>query len=450
MNSFELISQQRQKESKLLKIFLASSLMGSLVIHAGAMPLRVGNFWNDLSIAVEEGEIVVEEGEMKVTAIESSPEKPIEEALMAEEPPLEPNIPQEVEFVPDPAPPPIALAPESQAPLPTGVDAPSNTSPLPQTDPVTPMTNSAGDTPVPGASGPITNPRGAGSGFGNATQPTGFAAGGRPDGKPEGSPGGTVGGSRGGTVGGTPGGNLGGNSGNNGSQTAMRTVPPTPQPTRSQQPVCVSCPEPRFQGIEASPRVELRILADGSVEVQLRQSSGNPEVDRATLETMSQWRFDPETVPQEGVRRRVRVTYEEEGSNFQRENENRRRLEAERQAAEQHSREAALRQQPPNTATGTPEPAAVDAPTSTPASRAPTPAAPLPTPAPVEAPTPPPATTPVEVLPPPEAPAPSNVEGLPPPPETAPVGVSPSPEAPAPSNVEGLPPPPEAPSPSNS
>ncbi len=414
MNSFELISQQRQKESKLLKIFLASSLMGSLVIHASAMPLRVENFWNDLSIAVEEGEIVVEEGEMKVTAIESSPEKPIEEALIAEEPPLEPNIPQEVEFVPDPAPPPIALAPESQAPLPTGVDAPSNTSPLPQADPVTPMTNSAGDTPVPGASGPITNPRGAGSGFGNATQPTGFAAGGRPDGKPEGRPGGTVGG--------TPGGTLGGNSGSNGSQTAIRTAPTTPQPARSQpqQPVCVSCPEPRFQGIEASPRVELRILADGSVEVQLRQSSGNPEVDRATLETMSQWRFDPQTVPQEGVRRRVRVTYEEEGSNFQRENENRRRLEAERQAAEQPPREEALRQQPSNTATETPEPAAIGSPSSTPASSSPTPAAaaPLPAPAPVEVPPPPPETAPVEVPPPPEAPAPSNVEVPPPPPET--------------------------------
>ncbi len=403
MNSLELISQQRQKESRLLKIFLVSSLMGSLVLHASSMAMRVGNFWTDLSNVLP---TVVAEDEIEVTVIDNSPENPIPEAL-TEEPPSKPDIPPEVAFVPDLAPPPIALAPESQAPLPPGVDAPSNAPPSPNADPVTPMTNAAGNTPVPratGASGPITNPQGAGSGFGNATRPTGFAAGGRPDGRLEGRPGGIVGG----TVGGT--------SSSNGTQTAVRTVPSTPQPTRSQpqQPVCVSCPEPRFQGVEASPRVDLRILADGSVEVRLRQSSGNPEVDRATMETMRQWRFDPQTVPQEGVSRRVRVTYEEEGSNFQQENENRRRLEAERQAAEQRRREEALIQQPPNTATETPDrPAAIGSPPSTPASITPTPEAPvpLPAPAPVEVPPPPPETTPVEAPPPPpEAPvsSPSN------------------------------------------
>ncbi len=412
MNSLELISQQRQKESRFLKVFLASSLMGSLVLHASSMTMRVGNFWNNLPTATEEDEI-------EVMVIENSPERPLQETLPTEEPPLQPEIPQEVALVPDPTialtpkatrpveepsskpdvpkevalvpDPTIALAPET--PLPTGVDAP-----LPKTDPVIPTTNSAGNRPVPGASGPIADPQGTGSGFGNTTQPTGFASGGRNDGRPEGT--------------------LGGNPRGNGDQTVIRTVPSgsppvrtaVPQPARSQppQPVCVSCPNPTFQGVEASPRVDLRILPDGSVEVMLRQSSGNAEVDRATLEAMSQWRFDPQTVPQEGVSRRVRVTYEEEGSNFQRENENRRRLEAERQAAEQRRREETITtiQQPASTATETPDtPAAIASPPPSPASSAPA-TAPLP--------------APVEVLPLLPAPAP-----VPPPPE-APVSSPPN------------------------
>jgi hypothetical protein len=58
---------------------------------------------------------------------------------------------------------------------------------------------------------------------------------------------------------------------------------------------------------------------------------------------MSQWRFEPQTVPNDGVQRRVRVTYEEEGSAFQRENERRRQEEVARQQREQE--EEAERQQ---------------------------------------------------------------------------------------------------------
>ncbi|MDX2243004.1 MAG: energy transducer TonB [Leptolyngbyaceae cyanobacterium bins.302] len=310
MNSLELVTQQRQKEQKFLKIFLISSLLGSLVFHVGAMTLKVGNFWSSVPPLAEEAD------EIEVTVTEADvPEESVKEELLTETPP-EPEPPQELAFAPDISPPPIPLAPESQAPLTPGEDAPSKESSSPSNDPVSPMTNSAGDTPTTGSAiGPITSPNGQGSGFGNASRPTGFVPGGRPDGSPEGKPGGS------------PDGKPGGKPGGEGS-TAVRTAPPTPVQVKPQQPVCVSCPKPKYQGKEASPRVEMNIRPDGSVEVRLRKTSGNPDLDRATLETMSKWRFDPKTVPQEGVRKRVRVTYEEEGSNFQRQNETRRQQEA--------------------------------------------------------------------------------------------------------------------------
>jgi len=390
MNSLELITQQRQKEGKLLKVFLVSSLFASLAFHAGAMTLRVGNFWSNVPTLETEDEI-------EVTVVEDAPEEAIKENLLTDEPPPEPEIAPEVAFAPELAPPPIPLAPESQAPLISGEDAPSKESPSPTTDPVSPLTNSAGDTPAIGkaGSGPITSPDGKGSGFGNAARSSGFAPGGKPNGSPDGKPGGQVGGKPGGEAG----------------QTAVRTAPSASAPAKPQQPVCVSCPKPKYPGKEASPRVDLKIRPDGSVEVQLRKSSGNPDLDRATLETMSKWRFDPKTVPQEGIRKRVRVTYEEEGSNFQRQNEQRRRQETEhRQIAEQEQQRRAVEQpsKAPASAvieTSAPKPASAENP------------APAKDPAPAEN------STPVENL----APAPIS---SPPVPEPAPSPVYEPPPAP--------------------
>ncbi len=401
MNSLELITQQRQKEGKFLQIFLVSSLLASLVVHAGAMTLKVGDLWHNPATQTEEDEI-------ELTVTDALAEETIQESPVNEEPPPEPDVSPEVAFVPDMPPPSVPLAPDSQAPLTPGEDAPSQTLAAPTNDPVTPLTNTTGDTPTTGkASGPITSPTGQGSGFGNATRPTGFAPGGKPDGKLDGKPGGTTTGKPGGEPG----------------QTAVRTAPP-PQPAK-QQPVCMSCPKPKFQGTEASPRVDLKIRPDGSVEVRLRKSSGNPAVDRATLETMSKWRFDPQTVPQEGVRKRVRVTYEEEGSNFQRQNEERRRQEStsrreaeQRRLAEEAQRQTEERNRAPATAT-----TETPAPNSSPVVPAPAvePPAPVSPPAPepiVD--TPPPA--PAAPEPPPvEAPPPAPVEAPPPPPvEVAP------------------------------
>jgi hypothetical protein len=108
MNSTETIIQQRQKERKALKLFLLSSLVGSLAFHAGVMALKVGDRGGNLPIdpTEEEMEVVVEE---------ASPEEPIQESIAAIEPPSESDVsdvPEEVAFAPEVAPP--SLAPESQ------------------------------------------------------------------------------------------------------------------------------------------------------------------------------------------------------------------------------------------------------------------------------------------------------------------------------------------------
>jgi TonB family protein len=400
MNSSESVLQQREKEGRALKIFLISSLTGSLVLHAAAMTFKVGNFW---SVTPE----FPEDDEIELVVEETPPEEPIAEEVVAEvEPPPEPEVPEEVTFAPELAPPP-PLAPENQAPVEKGEDAPSD-KPLPAApDSAQPMTSNAGDTNLKIGGGPIFKPFGLGTGFGTGDRPTGFNPLGKPDGDPKGKPG----------------------------ETAARTAPPA-KPAKPKEPVCVSCPKPRYQGREASPRVDMKILPDGSVQVRLRKSSGNPDLDRETLETMSKWRFDPQTVPSEGVRKRVRVTYEEEGSSFQRQNEERRRQEAQRRQeaerrrlAEEERRQAEERQRTPATAVETPE---TIKPTASPASSvpaAPEPPAAIEQPAPVAEPAPPPAVEAPPPAPEPPAPEPPAVEpapAQPPPPPPAEAAPAPS------------------------
>jgi hypothetical protein len=128
----------------------------------------------------------------------------------------------------------------------------------------------------------------------------------------------------------------------------------------------------------------------------LRQSSGDEQTDRETIEAMSKWQFNPQTIPEGGrTNVKVRVTFEEQGSQFQRQNEERRR-EAEKLAEQERQQREAERSLPAPTAitpvnNPTPDisPASTSAPVinSPPASPqpasvndAPPPAAPKPTP----------------------------------------------------------------------
>ncbi|MBW4690481.1 MAG: TonB family protein [Lyngbya sp. HA4199-MV5] len=401
MRASDLTTAQRAKEGKAIKTFLLWSFLGSAAFHTIAMASMPTAFWNSLPEAAEETIEVVADPE---TPIE--PEKPEEQAIEQKVEPPPPEAASEVAFAPPPP-----LAPDSQAPQAAGEDAPSNLPPSRSSESVNPMTSKTGeDSGLRIGGGPIFSPFGKGFGFGNASRPTGFNPLGRPDGDSRGTPGGTPGGVPGGTA-------------------TRTTAPPVPAPKPPNQPACVSCPKPKYRGSEGSPRVDMTVRPDGSVEVRLRKSSGNPETDRETLETMSKWRFDPNTIPEGGIKKRVRVEYEEEGSNRQRQNEERRRQDAERQQVaererqqaaerERQRREAQERQRQQTTTVEPTKPGSSPSAAPAPVEAPPAESAPAAAPAPVE-----PAPAPVEAAPPEPAPAPAA-------PEAAPVETAPS--APAP------------------
>ncbi len=120
---------------------------------------------------------------------------------------------------------------------------------------------------------------------------------------------------------------------------AVRETPKPAPDSTPKRPSCISCPLPSFGGQEGSARVTYDIDANGNViNVRLRQPSGDPAVDRATLEAVKKWKFMPSATGYQNVRQRL--TFEEEGSKFQQEQKHRRRREAqERQIAEEGRRQ---------------------------------------------------------------------------------------------------------------
>lgn len=345
MNSIERILHQRHKEQKALKLFLLSSVLGSLAVHSIAMTVRVGNFWNP-------GSDHPQEDEMEVVVEEASAEQPIAETPIAEPEESATTVAtvQEVAIASQLAPAPIPLAPQSQAPLPAGEDAPrKDASSDPKTDPISPLTNKTGETPIQsGGAGSIINPVGKGFGFGFSGLGTGFNLNGKPTGQPDGKPGGQEDGKSSGDPAGRPG----------PGETAVRTVPLNR--ARPKKPVCLECPKPRFRGSEGSARVTYDIGPDGKVtNVRLRQSSGDLDLDRETIEAMSKWRFDPRTVPEGGRQNvRTRITFEEEGSNYQRQNDQRRQGGQQRRQVADQEQPQRLSESSPRKPTATNEPLA--------------------------------------------------------------------------------------------
>lgn len=87
---------------------------------------------------------------------------------------------------------------------------------------------------------------------------------------------------------------------------ARRAPPPVapaaPAPGDRAQPQPLSTPAPRYprealrMGAGGTVRITVTVAADGSVERQeLTVSSGNRHLDRAALETVRRWRFQPAT-----------------------------------------------------------------------------------------------------------------------------------------------------------
>jgi TonB family protein len=377
-----LVTAQRRKEKQSFNRLLLLGLLGSAAFHLISMASPTPGIWRSPAIDDGEMEVVVDNAE--------APPLPEEIVKVPEPDPIEPEpIAQEVAFAPDIAPP-MSLAPDTETPQPAGVDAPAP-------DDVKAMTSKSGDTAVQAGGGPIVSKDGKGDGFGRNKLPTGF----NPFGKPNGDPKGKLGGVEGGKPGGA------------GAQTATKpSAPALPKPAGRPKLTCLECPKPKYRGAEGQPKVTYDIGPDGRVtNVRLRQTSGNADTDRETLEAMQKWRFDPNTVPEGGRQNvKVRVTFEEEGSRFQRQNDDRRRQETEqRQAAdrEQRRREAEA-----------PRPTAAEVPIA-PAPVAPAPSAP-------ERPAPePPASAPEPPAPEPPAPEPPAPEPEPPAPAPEPPALEP-------------------------
>ncbi len=154
---------------------------------------------------------------------------------------------------------------------------------------------------------------------------------------------------------------------------APTTLPPTvtpptvrpPEPSESASPEpagaieCVSCPRPDYLGTEGSVRVSFDVAPDGRVvNVQLQSSSGDASLDQETLDVIQQWEFTPSDQGSQNIQRLL--TYEETGSDFQRQNERRRQAEQFRQqVAEQAAPSSSY---PAQTSVDAPEAFGVDAP----------------------------------------------------------------------------------------
>ncbi len=322
MNVSELDENRSKKENRTLASLLFIGFVGSTCIHAAAMITPIPTLWKPVSKDNDTMEVVVDTTktpEEKVAEVAKEPELKVEEI-----PPV------------DAAPIALALAPETTTPLAEGKNAaaPDTLTPL--------LSTGVSDTKIQSGGGPIIAKNGIGSGFGNAKIPTGFVLGGKINGDPNGKKDGVIGGI------------INGKINRTGTQTSTILDTPTP-PTENRPPKleCLSCPKPQYRGKEGTPRVTYDIAADGTVSnVRLRQSSGDTQTDRETIEAMSKWQFNPKTIPEGGrIDVKVRVTFEESGSQFQRENDERRRRESEQIAEQERTQRDALRSQPAPTAT---------------------------------------------------------------------------------------------------
>jgi len=327
-NTSELEDVQSKKENRALVSLLFIGFVGSACVHAAAMITPVPTLWKPVS---KESEEIME----FVVDTTKTPEEKTPEIAKEPEPIVKLAVNQPSEEV---APAAIALAPETKTPLKEGKDAPApdNLKPL--------LTKGTSDNKIQQGGGSIISKDGIGSGFGNAKIPTGFVLGGKVNGNPNGS--------KNGVIGGIINGKLGGKNPQGTSTLPPASTPPIdPPPQRQLKLECLSCPKPQYRGKEGTPRVTYDIAPDGRVtNVRLRQSSGDEQTDRETIEAMSKWQFNPQTIPEGGrTNVKVRVTFEEQGSQFQRQNEERRR-EAEKLAEQERQQREAERSLPAPTA----------------------------------------------------------------------------------------------------
>ncbi len=239
-----------------------------------------------------------------------------------------------------------------------------------------------------------------------------------------------------------------------------RAKPLTASPAR-QRPKCTdNCGRPEFFGKEGSAQFDFDIDARGNpVNIRLKESSGDLEIDQKAAEQIRRRRYEASDEGYQGAK--LRVTSERAGSDFQRQQEQRRQeaiaaqaqQERDRRAQPQaHERESAQPPLPVERPVEQPiEPPVESPPVVAPAPIAPTEPAVPPTsvsPDPASAPAQPAATTPLPlepVEPPPATDSPSAVPIAPPLVEPSPI--EPLPVEPSPVAAPVTPPPAVTPGP---
>ncbi len=102
-------------------------------------------------------------------------------------------------------------------------------------------------------------------------------------------------------------------------------VPQTQATPQKKSPKCISnCNLDNYLGAEGTVRISQEIDKNGNVTAKLVKSSGDPEIDRKALEAIQNRKYESSD---DGYTSNIRVTSQQEGSEFQKEQETRRRQE---------------------------------------------------------------------------------------------------------------------------
>ncbi|MBW4631569.1 MAG: energy transducer TonB [Iphinoe sp. HA4291-MV1] len=379
--------EQRGKEAKALKAFLAFSLIGSLGLHVGVLASGIVN--NFLKRVQE-----FDAEPIEVAVIDTPAPKPVEKLIEPVKPlqqapkpkvvepikPLveqpKPVLPKQTVVVPKPpvqpkrtvvvtkpvVPPPKIVTPpvEKPEPLPKipQLDTQSKPDPAPTPQPAQNLKRTLRTSrtprviPEPGGGGGGNSPRIlTGSGSGTVRSGTGTGTG---IGSGSGS---GIGSGIGSGTGSGIGSGTGSGQGSGKTQVATAPKPRTPAPSQLDFTQCVKCdikyPErAERQGIEGRPGVAFDVDKNGNVNnVRLIRPSGHKELDEALVDQAKHFKLNSAAAGRQNVQ--LIANFIQKGSRsereaLQRQRERQERLEAQQkrqQEAQQRSREAASEQE---------------------------------------------------------------------------------------------------------
>ncbi|MGH8000382.1 MAG: energy transducer TonB, partial [Brasilonema sp.] len=395
--------EQRGKESRALKTFLALSLIGSLGLHVGVLASGIVN--NFLKQVQE-----IDKEPIEVAIIETPAPKPIEKpkepvkplqqlpkpkaivpikpqsveqpkALLPKPPVLPPLQPKQTVVVPKPpvlpkqtvvvtkplVPPPKIVTPPVEKPDPKPLpkipqlDTQSKPDPAPKPQPDENLKQTLRDLRTPraipepaggGGGGGNSPPIATGSGSGTVLSGTGSGSGiGTGSGSGIGSGTGSgIGSGTGSGIGSGTGSGIGSGQGSGKAQVATAPKPRTPAPTQLDFTNCVRCdikyPEKsKRRGIEGRPGIAFDIDNNGNVNnIRLIRPSGHKELDQALIEQAKDFKLNSAAAGRQNVQ--LFANFAIQGSRSEREALQRKRERQQRLEAQKKRQQEAQQRNP--------------------------------------------------------------------------------------------------------